>query len=637
MKLLLGTFVLLTSLYGFSAVANNVQVPKAIEAFAKADLWSKVKVSPKGDYLSALTHHEGRQKLVVLNRRTLKTINVLGFKAPFNVGDYHWVSPVRLALQKQYPHHYGDLTPTNYGGFYSAKYDGSTSEPLLFSTNPVKGKRFEYDRIGNITLLNPLAGNKTSALFAGSKENQTSVLYRANINNFQYQIIAKAPVKQADFVTDNQGNPVFVSGRDDAGTTQAFKRVDSKWQRVFSLKTSPDDFTPIALKSDNTLYALYRPDGGTNGLYTFDLDNGDRQEIFRHDKVDIKKVLRDEKGRVYALTYDDGTPATVIVERTYRSSRVLKKLMKQLEGYQVDIISQTHNGNLKVLLIHNQYNPGEYLLYNVQKDKLSPLFSKRPWHDPALAASVEPFTFDTQDGNQLHGYITLPKGIDTLTQSKNSPFVVRLHSGINNSRDWMVYDSINQMYAQQGIGVLQINFPGSSGFGKNFESVDGAQWMQTIPQSVISGIKALTRSGIADEHRICVQGIGIGGYLALQSNKLQPDLLRCVLAVTGRYYNVLAPLDDNAHLTNFKRFSQSTNRQNLNGRALQAVNVYANKGEFFEVLSNSQLKEQLMSNNTSVQWLTLDNQTTRLHQSNRKAVFFQQSLAFLTSILNPDD
>lgn len=131
---------------------------------------------------------------------------------------------------------------------------------------------------------------------------------------------------------------------------------------------------------------------------------------------------------------------------------------------------------------------------------------------------MKPISYRSRDGYTINGYLTLPK-----TGSTNLPFVILPHGGPW-ARDSWGYDSEVQLLANRGYGVLQMNFRGSTGYGKEFKLAGDKQWGNTMQDDITDGVSWLKQQGYADPKRIAIYGASYGGYAALAGVTFTPDL-----------------------------------------------------------------------------------------------------------------
>ena len=134
----------------------------------------------------------------------------------------------------------------------------------------------------------------------------------------------------------------------------------------------------------------------------------------------------------------------------------------------------------------------------------------------------KPISFKAKDGLIIHGYLTLPKNTDL----KGLPAVILPHDGPRGRSSWG-YNAEVQFLANRGYAVLQINYRGSSGYGKAFYTAGFQQWNDKIQGDINSGAEWLITEKIANPKRIAIYGNGLGGYLALSCLYKNPKLYRC--------------------------------------------------------------------------------------------------------------
>ena len=127
---------------------------------------------------------------------------------------------------------------------------------------------------------------------------------------------------------------------------------------------------------------------------------------------------------------------------------------------------------------------------------------------------------------QVPGYLTLPAG----KEAKGLPAIVLPHGGPSARDDWG-FDWLAQYLAYQGYAVLQPNYRGSDGYGDEWLKQNGFKSWQTSIGDVTSGAKWLVGQGIADPDKLAILGWSYGGYAALQSAVVEPNLYKAVVAI----------------------------------------------------------------------------------------------------------
>jgi dipeptidyl aminopeptidase/acylaminoacyl peptidase len=140
---------------------------------------------------------------------------------------------------------------------------------------------------------------------------------------------------------------------------------------------------------------------------------------------------------------------------------------------------------------------------------------------------MEPFTFKSRDGLDIHGYVTFPRGAE-----RNVPAVINVHGGPW-ARDNWGFNAEAQWLANRGYLCVQINFRGSTGYGKEFVNAGDREWGGKMHDDLVDAVDYIVRQGWADKDRIAIMGGSYGGYAALVGAAFTPDVFCCALDVVG--------------------------------------------------------------------------------------------------------
>ncbi len=171
---------------------------------------------------------------------------------------------------------------------------------------------------------------------------------------------------------------------------------------------------------------------------------------------------------------------------------------------------------------------GTFYYYSCSTGKLVRLSEVSPWLKKEMMATVKPIAYTSRDGLTIHGYLTLPVG----SRGKNLPVVVMPHGGPW-ARDFWRFDTNVQFLANRGYAVLQMNFRGSTGYGRAFWEAGFKQWGLKMQDDISDGVKYLISEGIADPDRVAIYGASYGGYAALAGLAFTPDLYSCGIDYVG--------------------------------------------------------------------------------------------------------
>jgi dipeptidyl aminopeptidase/acylaminoacyl peptidase len=164
----------------------------------------------------------------------------------------------------------------------------------------------------------------------------------------------------------------------------------------------------------------------------------------------------------------------------------------------------------------------------VRSGKLTKLADAAPWIKPEQMAEMKPVSYTARDGLQIPAYLTLPAG----REAKNLPCVVNPHGGPW-ARDSWGFNPEVQFLANRGYCVLQMNFRGSTGFGRQFWEASFGQWGLKMQDDISDGVKWLVEQGIADPKRVGLYGGSYGGYATLAGVTFTPDLYAAAVDYVG--------------------------------------------------------------------------------------------------------
>ncbi len=169
-----------------------------------------------------------------------------------------------------------------------------------------------------------------------------------------------------------------------------------------------------------------------------------------------------------------------------------------------------------------------YYLYNRETHQKT-LLGQHPIAAYASALSpVQPIMFTSRDGWEIHGYLTVPQG----TSGTHLPMVLLVHGGPWN-RDYWGYNSLVQLLANRGYAVLQINFRGSTGYGRAFTEAAIGEFAGKMQADLLDAVHWAITTNIADPHHIAIVGSSYGGYATLVGLSFTPEVFACGVDIAG--------------------------------------------------------------------------------------------------------
>jgi dipeptidyl aminopeptidase/acylaminoacyl peptidase len=172
--------------------------------------------------------------------------------------------------------------------------------------------------------------------------------------------------------------------------------------------------------------------------------------------------------------------------------------------------------------------PITYYAFNRETKEATFLFNHRPELEDYTLAEMKPFSFTARDGLTVHGYVTFPAGVE----AKNLPTVINVHGGPW-ARDSWGFNPEAQWFANRGYLCVQVNYRGSTGYGKDFTNAGNKEWGGKMHDDLLDAVDYMVAEGFADRERIAIYGGSYGGYAALVGATFTPDVFRCAVDIVG--------------------------------------------------------------------------------------------------------
>jgi dipeptidyl aminopeptidase/acylaminoacyl peptidase len=176
----------------------------------------------------------------------------------------------------------------------------------------------------------------------------------------------------------------------------------------------------------------------------------------------------------------------------------------------------------------NDAGPVAYYAYDRASRTAQFLFEQRPDIARYELAAMEPFSFTARDGLTVHGYLTFPPG----SGREGVPTVLNVHGGPW-ARDEWGFDSEAQWLANRGYLCIQVNFRGSTGYGKDFINAGDREWGARMQDDLSDAVAHAISQGWTDPARVAIFGGSYGGYAALAGAAFTPGIYCCAVDIVG--------------------------------------------------------------------------------------------------------
>ena len=299
-------------------------------------------------------------------------------------------------------------------------------------------------------------------------------------------------------------------------------RIFLEWNAEDSLSSWPLGFTLDGMQ-------LYMADSrGVNAgrLVKIDLGSAEVEVIAEDPQYDVSSAVSHPDSReIQMVAFTRERREWVILDSSVRDDVAS---IQQLSAGDFDIHSRSHDDNLWIVEFLEDKHPVSYYAYDRTTRTGRLLFYTRPALTAYTLATMEPVSLTARDGLTIHGYVTLPSAL----LAEQLPLVLNVHGGPWH-RDAWGYDPEAQWFANRGYACLQVNFRGSTGYGKEFLNAGNKEWGGRMHDDLVDAVRWVVDKGIADPERLAIYGGSYGGYAALVGATFTPDLFACAVDIVG--------------------------------------------------------------------------------------------------------
>ncbi|TQK28719.1 S9 family peptidase [Arthrobacter sp. SLBN-53] len=361
--------------------------------------------------------------------------------------------------------------------------------------------------------------------------------YELDIATGELTMIAENPGNAIGWVTGPNGD-LFTNTLTADGDVEISRwDPDTRTLRPIKLydgRDYPLGIHPIAPTPDGTGIWLGSYAGGDRmRLMRLDVATGTETEVDSHPRFDLGAqimlpspfILSEQTGELIGARYYGERQVIHALDPDFAA--VLDRLAGLSDG-DLSTISCDDGGQRWVVSFQHDREPGVTYFYDRSTDESRLLFRPYPNLDPAGLAPMAPVRLKSRDGLDLHGYLTLPVGVQPI----GLPMVLLVHGGPW-ARDVWSYQPDVQLLANRGYAVLQINFRGSTGYGKSFTQAAIGEFAGRMHDDLIDAVDWAVEQGYADRDRVAIFGGSYGGYAALVGVTFTPDVFAAAIDYVG--------------------------------------------------------------------------------------------------------
>ncbi len=359
-------------------------------------------------------------------------------------------------------------------------------------------------------------------------------VYRVHLPTGERTLVMQNDIAAVDFLADDRLQVRVAQRMTDDGGGELLRRTAQGWAPFYRWGLEDVFVEAVDLRGD-TLYLFSSVGRDTAGLRAYDLSTGE-ERILAEDPTYDMGIGDWSLGPALLFHPRAPRPEAVAVYRDKQEWVLLDPALEadfdrlaQVEpGRQFGITSRDAANRRWVVAYDGDRQSVHYYLYDRETGESQLLFVSRPAIEQYPLAERRPVRIRARDGLTLHGYLTLPPGVEP----RHLPAVIYPHGGPW-ARDFWGWEPIAQWLANRGYAVLQVNFRGSVGYGKAFLNAGNKQWGRKMQDDLTDAAQWLIAQGIADPQRIGIMGGSYGGYATLAGLAFTPDLYACGVDIVG--------------------------------------------------------------------------------------------------------
>ena len=428
-----------------------------------------------------------------------------------DIGNYFWKGNRTMLFQKDFG---GDEN------FHVVAVDAVTGK--ITDLTPFPGVRANVD--------DDLPDDPQHVIISHNKRDAKIFdVFRVDVHTGESTLIAENPGDVVGWQTDHRGNVRIAASSEGLNTLLKYREGATGEFKTIVTTDYKTEVTPLFFTfDDKRFYALSNRGRDRKALVIIDPAKPDAEEVvYQHPEVDLggasysrlRKVLTQADFETAKAGHQFFDPAT---EALY------KRIEAKLPGYEITLQSQTLNEDRFIVAASNDRTPGVRYVFDAKTGRLAKLADINPWIPESAAATMKPIVYTSRDGMKINGYLTLPAG----REPKALACIVNPHGGPWH-RDTWGYNPEVQFLANRGYCVLQMNFRGSTGYGRQFWEASFGQWGLKMQDDVTDGARWLVKQGIADPKRLGIYGGSYGGYATLAGVTFTPDLYAAAVDYVG--------------------------------------------------------------------------------------------------------
>ncbi|MHA7965901.1 S9 family peptidase [Paenibacillus sp. CAU 1782] len=477
-----------------------------LEYFFQIPENTEYKLSPDGTYLAYLAPWSNRLNLFVQKVGQSEGVRITDVTER-NISTFIWGNNTTL------------IYPMDNGGdendhLYRIGIDGEGNKDLT----PYPGTK--------ASILSQLSQNEL-LIQLNQRDSSLFDVYKLNIKTGELTLTAQNPGNITSWLADHNGVVRVAHYTGEDASKVLYRASDKEQFQTLMTIESGDVFQPVLFTADNKqLYALTNVGKDKTELVAYDpISKKVTEKLYSDPEIDVSSVLL-SNNKIMAAVYERDKLQYYFFDK--QLMQLQTTLQEKMAGKSISIRDFSQDENKLLFTSYSDVSPGSYYFYDRTTDTIEKIADSASWINESWLSRTKPIAYTARDGLTINGYLTIPNN----TEAKDLPVIVYPHGGPW-LRDSWGYSPVIQFIANRGYAVLQMNYRGSTGYGKAFLQAGKKQWGRAMQDDITDGVNWLINEGIADPERIAICGISYGGYAALAGLAFTPDLYAAGVSFVG--------------------------------------------------------------------------------------------------------
>ena len=353
-------------------------------------------------------------------------------------------------------------------------------------------------------------------------------MYRLNLKTGKAELDTENPGTVLNWVADADFKVrAGTRSTPDGGFDLLVREAPGKEWKTVRHWTNEEEGSAAAFSEDGrTLYLIANHNANALRLLALDLAS-DKETVLAEDPhYDVSNVMiHPTRRNVQAVAFNRDMVEWKVLDKSIADDF---EVLSKLHGGEFDVVSRDLADKTWLVTYKVDNGPAVTYVYDRDSKKAEVLFTNMPKLEKYTLAPMKPISFKSRDGLTIHGYLTTPVG----KEAKNLPAVLLVHGGPWGRDSWG-FNGLPQWLANRGYAVLQVNFRGSAGYGKDFLNAGNREWAGKMHNDLLDAVDWMVKEGIADAKKITIMGGSYGGYATLVGVTYTPDVFCAGVDIVG--------------------------------------------------------------------------------------------------------